>query len=173
MEIDKAEEAGYKLIDSNLAKLIMRIRLKDISLNKELGKFPPQMYTSIDKYYKMVDYHLVFNSMKDFQPDDFSIDDVEKMQYVHDIAMRILNISALDDRSVVKIINSNDGQRLGKIIFQFGVPITDEAWKMTPLQYKFCDLINNGVDKVYTSDEFEKMIHGSVLPEAIKKLVGK
>lgn len=172
-ELDNAEKEGYKYVTSNLAKLIMRIRLKDVSLTKMLGKIPPEMFTAINKYYKEVDYWIIYYSMKDFQPEDFSINDVRKMRYVHDIALKVINMSSAGDRKLVEIINTADGRRLGKIIFDFHVPITDEAWKMTPLQYKYCDLINNGVKKIYNEEEFEKMVHGSVLPKAVKKLVGK
>lgn len=172
-ELDNAEKEGYKYVTSNLAKLIMRIRLKDVSLTKMLGKIPPEMFTAINRYYKEVDYWIIYYSMKDFQPEDFSINDVRKMRYVHDIALKVINMSSAGDRKLVEIINTADGRRLGKIIFDFNVPITDEAWKMTPLQYKYCDLINNGVKKIYNEEEFEKMVHGSVLPKAVKKLVGK
>lgn len=151
----------------------MRIRLKDISLTKELVKLPPEMFNSIDRYYKEIDYQIVYYSMKDFQPDDFTLEDVRKMRFVHDISMDVLSMSSATDKKLVEIINSADGSRLGKIIFNFNVPITDEAWKITPLQYKFCDLVNNGVKKVYSEGEFEKMIHGSVLPDAMKNLIKK
>lgn len=149
----------------------MRIRLKDIALTKALGKMPPEIYVSIDRYYKEIDYWIVYYSMKDFQPEDFTIKDVREMRYVHDIALKVLNMSSADDRKIVEVINSVDGKRFGTMIFNFHVPITDEAWKTTPLQYRFCELISNGVDKIYTPDEFEEKIHGSALPEALKKLI--
>jgi len=172
-ELDKAEREGYKFVDSNLAKLIMRIRLGDVALTQELGAMPPQLFTAVDHYYKEVDYWIVFYSMKDFQSKHFNIEDVRKMRYVHDMAMKILGMSSSNDRKIVETIRTPEGKKLAKLIFEFNVPITDEVWKITPLQYSFCDIANNGVSKNYTEDEFEKMIHGSVLPEVLKKFVRK
>lgn len=173
MELDKAELEGYKYVNPSLAKMIMRIRLRDIALIKEIKKLHAETFIAIDKYYKELDYWIVYQSMKDFQPDDFTIDDVRKMRYVHAMSLKILQMSSAGSRSILNVIESSEGRRLGRMIFDFNVPLTDEAWKMTPLQYQFCEMVDHGVKKIYTVDEFEDMIHGSSLPEVLKRLVSK
>jgi len=171
-EIDLAERKGYAFVTPSLAKLIMRIRLRDVALVKELKAIPPDMFVSIQDYYKEIDYHICYYSMKDFQPDDFSIDDIRKMKFVHDIAQKVLGMSSATDKSIIEVINSLDGSLLGNVIFNYNVPITDEAWKVTPLQYRFLEL-SSGNTKPLTKEEFEQQVYGTKIDEVLKKLVGK
>ena len=151
----------------------MRIRLRDIGLVKQLTKIPPDMFIAIQDYYKEIDYWICYYSMKDFQPEDFSIDDVRKMKYIHDLSQKILNMSSSNDKAIMEIINSIDGKLLGNIIFNFNVPITDEAWKVTPLQYRFLELCSGQVKSVMTKEEFEQQMYGTKIDEVLKKIVGK
>lgn len=173
-ELDDAEEHGYELVDSKLAKLIMRVRLNDLKLTQELTEIPPEMFRNINKFYKEIDYWIVYHSMKDFQPDDFSIEDVRKMRHVHTMSKDILEISAGTKGMIFRAISNVEGKRLCNIIVNMKVPLADSAWDLTPLQEKTYEILS-GKTKVYAKslDDLDKYLYGKPLREVFKDIASK
>ena len=170
-ELDLAEEEGLKVVDSKVAQLIMRIRLHETKLTEKLKEFPPEMFRNINKFYKTVDYWIVYYSMKDFQPPNFSIEDVKQMKYIHGMAKTILNISSIKKHDLVRVLSNRDGERLLTMIYKYHVPLTDAAWKLTPMQEKIYEL---GLDegKVYAEsmDDIDRKLYGKPLREVLKEI---
>ena len=70
-------------------------------------------------------------------------------------------MSVVDKPTLIKIIRTRDGQKLAKIVYDFKVPLTDAAWKLTDLQTDF--LYYNTEDapiQVQNEDELEKVMEG-------------
>ena len=149
LECDKAEHNSLliKEVDSKLAKFIMQIKLGKISLTTELNDLPSSLYTALRRYYMEIDYWIVYYSMKDFQPEDFKIDDVRKMRYVHEIARKVLDMSSNNSEVIMKIVSTEKGQELARIIYEYHVPLTDSAWKLTKLQEEFLYWSNSSAPK--------------------------
>jgi len=136
-EFDLSEDIAFDKISNGLARLIMLIRLDDIKLTDELRNMDGSLYKDIQHFYNKIDYNIVFHSMKDFQPEDFTLHDVEKMHSIHEIAKFIIDISNAKEELVIDEVSSVDGQRLATIIYRLNQPLVSDAWKLTPLQHKF------------------------------------
>lgn len=170
-ELDDCELKGYQYVDPGLARLIMLIRLKKVELNSKLDKIPPQMMESIDRYYREVNYWIVYHSMKQFMPDDFTVEDVRKMRYVHDIASKILDISSGTKKQIMKIIATPEGQELAAITLRLKIPLANEAWKLTPLQLKFYEIGITGADKIYeTETDMKKALFGFDIDRVLEQI---
>jgi len=137
MEIDEAQNMACDEIDDpRLIKTITDIRLGKTDL---MDKMPanPQFYAKIRRFYNTIDYWLAYYSMKDFMPKEFSIEDVKQMQYVHEIADKVIKICGKQSKEVIECIRTADGQELATIVHHYHIPLTNEAWKLTPLQKEF------------------------------------
>ena len=137
----EADDARYNtmgLLDYKLAKLMMRLRLGEITGEKiDYSEIHPDLLREYLRYLKETDYWIVYHGMKDFQPDDFTVDDVYKMRLVHEMAEYIIMLSSAPADIIIDEISTEQGQELAKIVYEFKVPLTNEAWKMTPLQHQF------------------------------------
>lgn len=136
-EIDDARYKSMELCNDRLARMILRLRLGQMKKTMNIDEIPADMYKNYLKYSLEFDYWVVFYSMKDFMPSDFTIEDVRKMRYIHEMSISVINISAGDDESVIEIIKTEDGQELAKIIYEFHQPLVAKIDDMTPLQHKF------------------------------------
>jgi len=153
MEIDEAQNMACDEIDDvRLIKTITDIKLGKTDL---MDKMPtnPEFYAKIRRFYNTIDYWLVYYAMKDFMPKDFSIDDVEKMQYVHEIAERVIKICGKQSKEVIETIRTADGQELATIVHKYHIPLTNEAWKLTPLQKEFLYWTGENAPKVVNTIE--------------------
>jgi len=153
MEIDEAQNMACDEIDDvRLIKTITDIKLGKTDL---MDKMPtnPEFYAKIRRFYNTMDYWLVYYSMKDFMPEDFFIDDVEKMQYVHEIAERVIKICGKQSKEVIETIRTADGQELATIVHKYHIPLTDEAWKLTPLQKEFLYWTGENAPKIVNTIE--------------------
>ena len=115
----------------------MKIRLGSLNLTDEFEDLNPEMYLTMQNFYREMDYWTVYHSMKDFMPDDFSIDDVREMRYIHNMAKKIFDISSASDSFIMDIVSSKEGHELAEVVYKYKIPLTDAAWKLTPLQHSF------------------------------------
>jgi len=136
-EIDDAKGKAYGYVTPKIAKLIVQINLGLISGTDKIEEIPPEMYSNIDKFNREINYWIVYHSMKDFMPKDFSIDDVRKMQYVHKFAKRILSVTSLDKGTIIELIKTEDGQELAKLIWHYNIPLVSKITELTPMQHQF------------------------------------
>jgi hypothetical protein len=164
MEVDDAKSHGYQYVDPVLAKVMVQLNLGQIKGTDKLKDVPPKMYINIDKFNRELNYWIVYHGMKDFMPEDFSIEDVRKMQYVHKIAKQILSITSTDTKSVVQIIKTEEGQELARLIWRYNVPLVKDITELTPLQHQFliwsdpkAPQLLNSIDKELP--EFGKLIN--------------
>jgi hypothetical protein len=149
----------------------MRLRLGDLKVTDELRELNASVYSQMTKYYNTIDYWVVYHSMKDFMPDDFTVEDVMIMHDVHDIAKRVFKISSADDDTIIDEVATPAGDKLVTIIYKLHQPLTSELWKLTPLQHKFLTYGHpKAIKKVADSwDEFvEKRKNGEVLRNVTK-----
>ncbi len=81
---------------------------------------------------------IVYYGTRDFQKPEYS-EQVIKDSYmdVLGLSQEILNASIRPKEEVIQLINSIDGKNLLTIHYNLGVPLTDAAWKLTPLQVQF------------------------------------
>jgi len=126
------------MLDYKLTGLMMRIRLGELVGEPiDYTEVHPDLLREYLKYLKESDYWIVYHAMKDFQPEDFSIDDVYKMRLVHEIAEHVIMLSSAPTDVIIDEIRTPEGQELAKVVYEFKIPLTDEAWKLTPLQHQF------------------------------------
>lgn len=136
-EMDQSEEKGLNLVDARLARFIVDIKLGRMKLTDQLNDIPPELYKNIRKFYLEIDYWIVYYGMKDFQPETFSIEDVQKMKYIHEMTKFIIDMSAGSKEVLMEYVRTPEGKELATIIYEWKVPLTDAAWKLTPLQKDF------------------------------------
>ena len=99
--------------------------------------FPPSMYENFDKYYREIDYWIVYHGMKDFCDDTFDIEDVRQMRYVHDIAKLVISMSTADSKTIRRVLRTEEGKKLADFIYIFHMPIVNKIDDMTPIQEQF------------------------------------
>ena len=137
VEIDDAKIKGYKYVDPRLAKMLINIYIGKFDVKKLHSEFPPSMYENFDKYYREIDYWIVFHAMKDFAGDDFTIDDVRLMRYVHDISKLVLSMTSSDSKTIKRILRTEDGEKIAHHIYTFNIPLVSTVRDMTPIQETF------------------------------------
>lgn len=159
MELDEAQDAAYSEInDIRIIKTIMDIRLGKVELSKNMPQ-NPEYYDKIRRFYNTVDYHIAFLAMRDFIK-DLTIEDVKTMQYVHEIVDKVLKISGRTKKEIIEFIKTSDGRELAQIIHYYHVPLTDAAWKLTPLQKEFLYWTSENAPKVVNSLDEAVMNNG-------------
>ena len=159
-ELDDARWHGYEFASPKLARLLVNIKLGKYKILDELKDYPAELYANIDKFDAEIEYWMVFYSMKDFRDDSFTIDDVRKMRYVHEMARFILDMSSAPRDVVLEIIKTPEGEELAKIIYQYNVPLVNEVRDLTDLQHEFLIWSHpKAPRKVANSmEEFEKLL---------------
>jgi hypothetical protein len=135
-ELDDAKYKSQELCDDKLARMILRMRMGQINGKIDIDSIPAELYKNYIKYILEFDYWVVYYAMKDFQPTDFSFDDVRKMRYVHEIADIIINISSSPNEVVIEFVKTEDGQELAKIIYELKQPLA-MIKDLTSLQHSF------------------------------------
>jgi len=162
-EIDDAKMKSMGLVNPQLAGLMIKIRLNLHKKEKfDLSAVPDLLYKHYIQYLNEFDYWLVYYSLKDFMPEDFSIDDIRKMQYTHEIARDILSLTGVEDKQrFIGFIRSKDGDELAEILFKWHVPLASIVEDLTPLQIEFMHYKGDGKDKtLITMDELKELLPG-------------
>ena len=82
--------------------------------------------------------NIVYHGTKDFQSAKYS-SEIIKDSYIDvlGLAKEILQASVRKKEEVVALVNTEDGVNLLAIHYYLNVPLTSEAWKLTPLQLEF------------------------------------
>jgi len=116
-------------------------------------------YLEFFHYLNEIDYWTVYFAMKDFQDEKFSQPDldgefrdkfkkwnelypkgyyiVKKMKYVHRIAEDIQYMTSQPLIKLRQVLQNKDGRILASTVHTYHIPLTNEAWKLTPLQETF------------------------------------
>jgi len=125
----------------------------------EKVKLSEQNYLEYFKYLNIIDYWMVFHSMKDFQDEDFSKPDynkefrdefddwteetpkgfyiVRKMKFIHQLAKDIQDMTSQPLVKLSQVLKNKSGKILASMVFTYHLPLVNEAWKLTPLQEDF------------------------------------
>jgi len=134
------------------ADLIIRLNLKRIDWSAEVN--PEEInYGDLKLFLDEVDYWTAYFGVKEDQPDKFSAinpktrkpygyEAIKKIICVHEIADKVREINGLTPEkkeTIEYFVKSIDGKYLAKCVWRFNIPITDAAWKATPLQIEFMD----------------------------------
>lgn len=137
---------------------IYKIKFNLFSIDEKV-KITQKNYLEFFKYLNIIDYWMVFYSMKDFQNEDFSKPDyseefrdefddwtedtpkgffiVRKMKFVHLLAKDIQDMTTQPLVKLSQILKNKSGKILASMVFTYHVPLANEAWKLTPLQEDF------------------------------------
>lgn len=152
-------------------------------------------YAEFVKYFNEIDYWIVYYSMKDFQPEEFSKPDfskefkkdfkdwsidlpkgyyiVKKMKYVHQIADDIRLMTDAPVTEFIQVLKNNAGKNLASIVYTTHVPLTSEAWKLTPLQEKFLTYSAPGMPEILKDEsDLPGITSGMTMREVMNKLTG-
>ena len=82
--------------------------------------------------------NIVYYGTRDFQPVDYEKQTIkDSFMDVRNLALEILQVSVRKKEEVIALINTSEGKNLLGIHYHLNVPLTDEAWKLTPLQVDF------------------------------------
>ena len=159
MEMDDARYNTYTLLSPKMAELIVGIKLGMIKPDVKVS-IKPGMFINIDRFDSELEYWITYHAMKDFRDKDFSIKDVRMMKYVHAIAKFVLRMSSAPTDTIRETVMTADGAKLANIVYKFNVPLTDAAWKLTPLQHTFLILAHPKAPKKVANsfDDLEKIM---------------
>ena len=95
-------------------------------------------YIDLRKYQYDLMVNICYHGMKDFQRGNFSIETINNSFLdVIGLSSAILEKSVGTEEEVVELLESADGKVLMYTTRVLKVPITDKAWKLTPMQIKF------------------------------------
>lgn len=155
-EFDRARYKTLTMLTPKLTGFLLKIKLHVYDVRKvDWDKIPPKLFKSYYTFMKEVEYWIVYYSMKDYMPSDFSIDDVKKMNFVHDLAKKIYELSSASKKNLIIFCKSDEGSDIAKMVIDWNVPLISSIKDITPVQYKFMEIING--DKNYiTEEELEK-----------------
>ena len=193
-EYDQAFSKSLIYASKETAEILIKNKIKLINLEEKID-INNDLYKQFHNFYNEVDYWIIFFSMKDFQPEDFSFPDfnnqfskdfqdhspllpkgyyiVRKMEYIHNIARFIMKTTSQPEEVVREIIRSSDGRFLATIHYMIHVPIINESWKMTPLQSSFIILSHPNAPKHFdTLDEVPGLKSGMTMNEILKVVKG-
>jgi len=135
-----------------VAKIHTRIMTSD-------DEFPDDVEISdIQLYYDEVCYQMFAIST------GMLVQNVRRLPYgdnIKEFVNRILRISGVDkeqaENDIDWFITNSDGLVLAHLIAKFGVPLTDKAWKLTSLQYRF--LTRDNEESVYEPKTTEDIVN--------------
>jgi hypothetical protein len=160
-ELDDATLKALYIVDSRLVVTLVNIRLGIYRADERLKDIPPELMINLKKYKDEIDYYITFYAMKDFMPPEFTLEDVRKMHHVHEIATKVLSMSIVPKDTLIKEIRTKDGQKLATIIHEFHIPLANEAWKLTELQYEFTYYTSGKAPiQCQSVDEIDQVLEG-------------
>lgn len=150
-ELDDCFYKALEIATPKVADLVIKLRLSIIGKSEDVD-FTNEDYLSLQKHYDTISYWIVFYSMKDFQDEDFlkpiyrdgevlpkGIFSVRKMNYIHDIAQKIVDSSYKPKDFIKQIIKDEIGDDLAYLTFYLNVPLSNIS-DITKLQrdYLIC-----------------------------------
>lgn len=120
---------------------------RDISIVKVLLQKESDIELNIDQLKDLRAYEfdlclwICFYGLMDFQPYDFTIDILKKSNVdVKTLSLLILDVSVGKKEEIVEVLRNAHGTVLAYIKHVLNVPLVDELWKITPLQFEFLAL---------------------------------
>lgn len=124
--------------NEKVVKLLVGLGWRTITVDDEDSEFSIDDYKEFRMYQFDVMLWVCYYGLKDFQPDNFSIETLkESFVDLKTLSINILDVSVATREQIVEIIENRQGRELAYIIHVLNVPLVDEAWKITPLQLKF------------------------------------
>jgi len=190
-ELDLALRNAIKGISPLVFENVIKTKLNLLEENEDID-LTKENYQDFLTYWNEIDYWTVYFSMKDFQSEEFSMPDymeefkddfedwvlfnpkgyyiVRKMKYIHTIAENIISMTSQPTRNLMEVLKNNQGKVLGTMIHQFHIPLTSEAWKLTPLQSEFIYYTRSGAPVIIDSTEDLPGIKGGTFEEIMQQL---
>jgi len=142
-ELDQCFFKALKGADKQTAEIFLKLKMDIIKGSQKIA-YDNNLLAELGNYFNHLDYWVVYYGMKDFQDESFSIEDIKKMQHVHEIARRIYDASYRPKEIIEEIIRDKEGKHIATIVFNLNVPLA-ELSKLTKLQRDF--LILSKLDK--------------------------
>lgn len=143
-ELDESFNNALIHANNEIAELVVKLKLSLIDIKTDI-KIDNEKFAELKRFYELVDYWIVYQSMKDFQDEDFTKPDgklpigfkeVLKMSNVHDIAKKILGYSYQPKEVIQEIVKNEEGKIIASIVFNLNVPLAEFS-KLTKLQRDF------------------------------------
>lgn len=145
-EFDESFYNALLFAPPKIAELVVKIKL-GLLKRRDSITIDNKSYASLQKYYDSIDYWIVYNSMKDFQDDNFKKPSnsglpngmglVLKMRHVHDIADFVINTSYKPKEVIKEIVKDEQGKILAKAVFYLNQPLAASYKDLTRLQRDF------------------------------------
>lgn len=158
------DQCFYKSFDNatdpKLVGFLIKYRLEIIRGTQEINfdEIPNEKYINLLKLIYNTNYWVVYESMKDFQDEDFRKPDYDKeekypkgyyivkqMNEVHEIAELIMDTSSQPDSVIKEILSDKFGRDVAYAVYYLNVPLA-ELKKLTKLQKKYLVLSNGNLD---------------------------
>ena len=182
-------------ITQQIYESVYRVKMNLIDPMEEV-KLDLKDYKEFFYYYNIIDYWIVYYSMKDFQPEEFSQPDydeefkndyddwkennpkgyyiVRKMKYVHRIENDIMSMTSQPLIKIGQVLKNDRGKILASMVYTFHHPLSSEAWKITPLQEDFLLYSRPGAPQIISGiEDLPGIKAGSLkdIAEQLNKLV--
>jgi len=136
IEVDQAYATALDSFPRSVQKIVVKFHAG--VANKDTPIPDDVRIGDVQLYYNTVGYHLF--SVSTGMP----VEEVKQLPYgdkIRDYVDRILRISGVNQKQAFEDVESflinSDGLVLAQLVTKLGVPLTDEAWKLTPLQIRF------------------------------------
>jgi len=181
-ELDDCFYKSLIYATERVVNLVVKLRLNIIKKSQNVD-FSNEDYLSLQKHYDTISYWVVFHSMKDFQNEDFSIPvyhdeellpkgmfQIMKMNYIHDIANKIVNSSYRPKEFIKQIIKDDVGTEIAYLTLYFNVPLANIS-DITRLQRDFLIHSKGEITKGKYSDIKTKQYELSGKPMTIGELL--
>jgi hypothetical protein len=112
--------------------------LSGIAKRGEIEELDADQLKELRKYHFEFMMYVCYMGLKDFQPDNFSIDTLRKSFIdVAALSKKILECSVGGKDEIVEVLKNAKGQALAFMIHELRIPLADTAWDLTPLQLEF------------------------------------
>jgi len=153
-ELDQCFYNSLVFAEEEVSELVVKLKLSLIDPKSKID-INNKKYADLKKFYDLIDYWIVYYSMKDFQDEDFSKPKngipsgfllVKKMNDIHKIAKTILHSSYQPKEVIEEIIKDGSGKLIAKIVFNLNVPLAEFS-KITKLQRDFLVLSKIDLEK--------------------------
>jgi hypothetical protein len=134
-ELDQCFFNALKGATKEIAEIFLKLKMGLVKGSQKIT-YNNKLLAELRDYFDNLDYWVVYYGMKDFQEDSFSIEDVKKMQHIHQIALRIYGYSYQPKEIIEEIVRDGEGRHIATIVFNLNIPL-GKLSELTKLQRDF------------------------------------
>lgn len=162
-EMDQSFYNSLEGIPNEVVHLVINLKI-NIAKGEERIKISPEGYSKLIKFYDDIDYWIVYFGMKDFQDEEFSKPDPDKldsypkgyyivreMVEIHKIADFILNTSTSNITVVKEVFDTDSGHEVAFLIFYLNQSLASIG-DLTKLQKRFLLYSKGNIHSVLTGE---------------------